>query len=65
MIGLYFGKKPDGAQRGTLEMLWASGCRRYTPAQLEQLCAESDQIVDLLEALNGIQAEAAAQVASA
>ena len=65
MIGLYFGATPDGAQRLALEKLWASGNRRYTPAQLEQLCAESDQIVDLLEALNEIQAEAAAQAASA
>jgi hypothetical protein len=65
MIALYFGAKPDAAQHSALRKLWASGNRRYTPAQLEQLCAESDMISDLLEELREIQTEAAEAAAHA
>jgi chaperone BCS1 len=51
MIALYFEVKPDARQHAELSKLWAVGNRRYTPAQLEQLCAESDTVDELLAKL--------------
>jgi SpoVK/Ycf46/Vps4 family AAA+-type ATPase len=51
MIALYFGQKPNASQHSSLAATWSSGNRRYTPAQLEQLCAESDEIDELLAKL--------------
>ena len=72
MIALYFEAPPSAAQYRSLQLLW--GCldvqrtatnpkpaRRYTPAQLEQLCAESETLDEMLVALreNAKAAEAA------
>lgn len=43
--------QPDARQLAELSKLWAVGNRRYTPAQLEQLCAELDTIDELLAKL--------------
>eukprot|EP00947_MAST-08B_sp_MAST-8B-sp1_P003851 g3851.t1 len=52
MIALYFLGPPTAAQRQDLQGVWtAPGRREYTPAQLEQLCAESDTIDDLVAVL--------------
>ena len=51
MISLYFGAPPSAAERGELQELWEGGKRRYTPAQLEQLCAECDTVAQLLKSL--------------
>ena len=52
MITLYFGGVTSKAHQARLAELWgAGGGRKYTPAQLEQLCAECETVDDLLEAL--------------
>jgi len=51
MIALYFGQQPNASQHSNLKKLWSSGNRRYTPAQLEQLCAESELVDELLAKL--------------
>ena len=52
MLALYFGGGVDGAQRARMAAIWAAEHRRhYTPAQLEQLCAESETIDELVVVL--------------
>ena len=54
MINLYFQEKMSAKQRDDILQLWnqtgPQPLRRYTPAQLEQLCAENETIDDLIDA---------------
>ena len=55
MINMYFQEKMSAKQRDDILQLWnqtdPQPLRRYTPAQLEQLCAENETINDLIDAL--------------
>jgi len=53
MISHYFGQDLTLAQRDFLEQTWTRANRRqFTPAQLEQLCAEADTLDQLLGSLS-------------
>ena len=53
MISHYFGQDLSLAQRDFLEQTWTrAGRRQFTPAQLEQLCAEADTLDQLLGSLS-------------
>jgi len=53
MCSHYFGQDLSAAQREFLERTWARADRhQFTPAQLEQLCAEADTLDQLLESLS-------------
>lgn len=57
MMALYFGSAVTSAQRALICAVWEAKHRRYyTPAQLEQLCAESETIDDLIGVLQEQQA---------
>eukprot|EP01052_Picozoa_sp_SAG31_P007685 SAG31_NODE_370_length_16651_cov_3.511056_12_plen_164_part_00 len=62
MIALYFSiDAMDAKHKDEVQQIWASAERGkgrfYTPAQLEQLCAECDSIAELLAALRRNNAE--------
>eukprot|EP00937_MAST-01D_sp_MAST-1D-sp2_P000264 g264.t1 len=56
MVAHYFATTISSAQRAALAAMWgagagAEGARKYTPAQLEQLCAEAEDVDEFLHLL--------------
>jgi hypothetical protein len=70
MITLYFAAPPTATARTQMAGLWGDAGsdlpgRRYTPAQLEQLCAECETIEELLDSLGESRREALEKTKSA
>lgn len=51
MLEYYFATSLSNPQAGRLDQIFATNARNFTPAQIEELCAEYDEVDDALSAL--------------
>ncbi|ETV93299.1 hypothetical protein H310_12727 [Aphanomyces invadans] len=51
MVEHYFATTLDLKQRKAVDDVFTNTSNKFTPAQVEQLCAEYDDVVEMLDAL--------------